>query len=360
MGLDRLIRLGGFIAHEARENVVAWAGVALLGAAMVAGLALAVSHRGVRLAGAAYAEVARLDSAGRNVLRVVADGGGKLPSRYCDSLGHIAVTRSAFGLSTGPRLRLANGVVASSFVVTPGATRFLRVTPRGHETYIGAGLARRAGITEGGWTSFATARSLVSPGGVREISVVTDADRTRSFDDAVVVLKSPSSGVSDECWVEAAPGASALLSAAIGNLSADGARISVVPLRPDLPSGADQESELRGLPGELSAVSAGLLSTLWVLAIWFVRRQEWALYQSFGIRRRAMIGIALSEWAVLAALPLMLGTAWGVATAGTHLDGRAYRIGLANGAVALALSLVAVPLWCVFLHRSSVARTLRE
>lgn len=355
---DGLARSAGFVWHEACHNVAAWAVVSLGCITLVAGLALAVSRDGVRRAGTAFSVMAELDGAGRDVVRVVAQERGLLPSAFCDSLGSMSVARSSFGITPGPRLRLANGVVASSFVVTPGAARYLRPRSPNAGSMIGKVLARKAGLTEGSWLSFGIRRRAAGPE-ARTVSLISGSERSRSFDDAALLVKPPTGG-SSECWVEAVRGGSGQLSSAIGNLGPSGVRIAVVPLRPDLAVRGDPEATLRRLPGELNTLTAGLVSAVIVLAFWFIRRQEWALYRSFGTQRPVVLGIALVEWIALAAVPLAIGTAWGVATAGANLDERAYRLGATNAAVALLVSLCAVPLWATYLRVASVVGTLRE
>lgn len=348
-----------FILAEVHANIRAWWLAVLVGVVVVAALAGTATVQTVSRAAEAYNNQVEMEEAGRFVIRVVPLRGHRLTAGYCDSLAGRHGVKTAFGIADGPLVRLPTGHQAATVFVTQGFAQFFPTPPAPDAVYAGAALRRAAGLQRFSWVQVPAIRGFSASSSLVEAAVLAESRRSTSFDDALMVVIPPSERAVEACWVETKASTTASVAAGIGNVSSDGARVNIGPLRPELENQTPPEEVLRILPGDSTTLVVGAGSALLLVMWWYVRRQEWALYRSFGISNARLLLLAILEWLSVIAVPLVVGIAWGVAAAGSNYFRGAYTIGLANGLVVLLLSCLAVPGWAIWLQRASIARVLR-
>lgn len=306
-------------------------------------------------------EIRELDTAGRDVLRLLPVSSDTLPAALCHALQGVDGVDVAYGMGAVDQARLATGVLVTTQEATAGARRYLRLPPPrwpGAQVLTGATLSEREGFVSGGWLQFAADQTTIAAGQVARTTTLAQTARTTAVDDSVI-LELPLRGAATECRIEPVAGARLDVAAALPALAASTAETRVLPLRPDIETEDEPDRRLASIPGNLTTVGAGAVTALLVLAWWYVRRAEWALYRTFGLRMPAIGAIALLEWAIVCGLPLVVGGAWGIAASTPGSVDIAYELAALNLAAAGLISVAVVALWTAYARAFSAALALR-
>lgn len=353
-----------FLLREPWSNVTGWKAVALLIAIASAALGAGVAWSTVTTADRSLGEIAVLEETGRHVLRVVPTGGsagGRLPGAFCDGLQSIDAVRASYGLVDTDQLRLVTGELVTRQRVTPGVLGYLhREASSAAEPalLIGATIASRLGAVDGSYVRFAADAPAEISSRTSRAGVLASTPRTDDLDDSVIEIVAPTEPVS-ECRVEPEPSAKAQLAAALPALAPADSDVEVVALRPEIETQDEPDRRLLVLPGDLATRGAAMLAGLVLVAWWYIRRAEWALYRTFGMSTRAMGALAVLEWLIVCAAPMLLGGLWGIAVSTPGAEDVAYRLAGMNLAVAILLTAVAPGLWAAVGRLSSTNLALR-
>jgi len=268
-----------------------------------------------------------------------------LPATHCDGLESFALIRAAFGVISTRQLRLSTGTTVTVQEVTPGFGRFVG-TPgtaqaASRDALVGGTIAARIGATDGGWLSFDVPSSRLAAA-VLTTDVLAVSPRTSAFDDSVVITQ---------------PAARAELAGSLGAVAPE--RVTISAYRPDIETETEPDRRLAALPGNLLTIGGAGLLALTLLGWWFVRRAEWALYRSFGVGALGLVGVAVTEWAIAVGGPVLAGGMWALAASDVSVELVAVQLGLANLAVTVVASFLAVGLWIAYVPRASVNILLR-
>lgn len=354
------MRRGWFVLEEAAANIIAWAMAVCLVIFTIGFASALATTRNITTAANAYNEIERMDTAGRHVLVVSpAIPGESLIASYCDSLRNRGGIKTAFGVGSGPIVKLGNGYNAPVMFTTKGFADFVSAPPTPTGLYVGASLAKLAGIENDSWVSLPRITGLNVARSVQVASTLSQSTRTANFDDSLVVVIPPTEIAVDECWVETESPVPQGITGSIGNVANNGLHTAIRPLKADLANRTEPEVTLAAVPGDLTSIMVGAGAAVILLAWWYIRRAEWALYRSFGIGTVRLVGVASAEWLTVIALAQIIGAFWGTAIAGTGHYYSAYLLGAKNVVMSVLVSAIAVPLWAGWLSRASVARVLR-
>lgn len=356
----RIRRRVGLSVQEALGNVRGWLTVATLIAILAAAVGAAITSHTVHSAEADVTQIETLQLEGRHVLRVVPQA-GRIDSAFCDGLQANSAVLSSYAVLEVRQVGLTIGQAVTTQLVTAGFLRYFDVASHAvpgsmPRAIVGSTLAGRLGIVDGGWIAFNTDAPLGLAGQVVTTQVLPQTLRSTSVDDSVVIVHAPTMGAT-ECIVEPQPAARTDLAASIDALAS--VAVDVLPLDPDIAAQTEPDRRLAALPADIVTLGGSGVAILALLAWWFLRRAEWALYRAFGMRSGALVGIAVAEWTGVIAIPMLIGGAWGIAFTRTGTAELAYHLGIDNLAVALVISSAAVGVWSAYSVSSSVNLALR-
>lgn len=357
-GWLRTLRLLG---AEACANTRAWATLAIPFGLLSLGLGFVVTWPTVTTAERSIAEITALDEGGRQVLRVVPPQGTPIPAGFCDRLQALDSVAAAYGIGEIEQARLSTGALITVQEATAGIDNYLhlsRTEYAGTTALAGSSVSERNGFVDGAWVQFGELAPPTLAGRFAQTVVVDQSERTTNLDDSLIV-DLPLSGSAIECRVEPVPGARLDLAGGLPALSSSGDRLEVAPLRPDIETEDEPDRRLAGLPGNLATLGSGILLGLVMLSWWYIRRAEWALYRTYGLSTAALGVLGLLEWALVCALPLVVGGLWGIAATTPGSIEVAYRLAAANLVITGLVSATAIGLWTAFTRAFSPALALR-
>lgn len=350
----------GALAREALANVRAWGALSVVIVLVAAGLGAYVTWSSADVAQRSMVEAGELDEAGRQVLRLVPDE-GLLPAAACEALRANDAIAAAYGVGQVTQARLASGALVTVQDATDGVWDYLSlVQPGSTDLWVisGASVSEREGLVDAGWLAFGDGGPPSTAGQLVQTTVLDAGPRTGNLDDSIVVTLS-TTGLAAECRVEPVDGARDELVAGLAASVGGAATVRTLPLREDLEAVDEPERLLRAVPGNLATLGAGGIVGLLVLAWWFVRRAEWALYRTFGVGTAGVAAVALAEWVAVCGLPLVVGGLWGIALTEPGSVDLAYELAGLNLAIAGLVALAAVGLWCAYSRVASSALALR-
>lgn len=343
------------LLSEAWSNLWAWRTVTIPFAILIAVISGFTLLRTANDVASAQRSARSLDEQGRQVL-FVRSAGSTLSARSCERVRSSGSVRTAFALAAETEVvRTSLGSRVTLLEVSPSFVDFvetLATTVRPDSVLVGESLAERSGLVDGALLSVerdGTTR-------IERVTVLSRSPRTGFFDDAVVVIDASDFGA-ERCVVEAEPGHRPSISESLPSLFAANPPAVVEPFDPVLESNTTPERELAASGGDVGVVGAGLLMGLLVLASWYVRRAEWAIYRSLGLRLVGIAAMALIEWIVLIGVPIASAGLWTTLAAPTDTGSTPVSIGAWNLVAAASVAFLAVPAWITY---AALASTLQE
>lgn len=349
------------VVDEAWTNTRAWALLAVPIVLVNLVLGAGVAWSTVATAERSITEIGELDAGGRHVLRLVPTASETLPAALCERLRVLNGVHAAYGVGDAAPTRLATGALVTTQQATPGLGDYLDLPPRsrgGSHVLTGATVAARNGFVTGGSLAFDDAAPGALAGKVVTTTRLPQTPRTTALDDSVII-ELPTGAPATECRVEPVAGARLDLAAALPAVAAPEVDVRAVPLRPDIELEDEPDRRLAALPGNLLTLGAGAVAGLLLLAWWFIRRAEWALYRTFGMSTVALGALALAEWTIACGAPLVLGGLWGLAATSPGTVDLAYHLAALNLTTTVLITLTAVGAWTAYTRAFSAALALR-
>lgn len=277
-------------------------------------------------------EVARFRASGATVITVQADAG--VNGAMCRALAEAPTVAASGAIrAAGQATPVAlPDTSLDAFEVTPGFAALLGV--RGSGVAVSRQAADALGVETGGVLQLQT--------GAVEIGAVFDYpnDGRRAGFGYSVLFASPSTGVFDECWVDAwppSPEAVALASTAV-DVGYDDTQVpvAVAQLNASLGRSLQAEAEFDARPTRFAGLLAFAVALVVGLLATWMRRVELGTMLHFGIRHREVALMVAMEAAVAALIAVVLQSpvaAWFIAR--SLAEGAASSIWLA--------ALVAIP-----------------
>lgn len=316
---------------------------------------------------ASQLEALEKDLSGRYVLKLT-DSQGPIEAQVCERLRNFGGVVTAFAISDEHRpYSLGNKVRVPLAEVSPGFIDYVAADSQlgaaaASSMLVGADIAERAGLVTGARIvlndEYSSSQGAGFSSGQHNVSVVDRTARTGLSDDLVAMVNS-ANFLARECIIEVRPYAIDDVSIGAGAL-VPGATAAVSAFDPVLEGDSSPERAIKVLIGGPVVWMAAVLLLLMPLALWYVRRAEWALFFAFGVNMRWQAMAVAGEWILLIGIPALVGAAWALILLPATVTWLGYLIALLNLAAILLLAVLSVPLWLIYLRFSSVLQSLKD
>lgn len=238
---------------------------------------------------------------GLNVFIVTSDVPGTVPAERCNELLGVVGVRSAGAVLGTRTTSFASSPSLRVTVehVTPGYVRVAFPQAENLRTAAaGADLAKDLGMVDVGTLREvnATHGFSVSPVPPRPVSRFSGLENS-------LLLPSVARGFANECFVEAEPAYRDSVERTLSVWFKASQSWTVVPLVSADQVETDVASAVKEFPMRLIAPTLGVFVVILGLAIWWGRRQEFALYRLLGFRPGQILRMLCVEWLSLVLAP---------------------------------------------------------
>jgi hypothetical protein len=283
----------------------------------------------------------------------VVTGSAGLSARRCDDANRIigvanagAMMRSTFLRAATPNerhIRIIEGTPRLVAIFWPSLDS--GTTGR----IVGNRVAADYGLTE---KAFFSTRSGMEP---RTFSVsVADASKRSPTYDSVIVETAPARGTVLECLVEGQPGHKTGVEAALLSWFSS-EQPTITPYFSVPETGRSPQAEVEQRLSAWAAVAAAVVIALSTIAIWRVRRLDFALYALLGVRHQKILIMLITECAAIAIFPSCLGLLISLVTVGSSLTDPFAITALITDVSRILLLVVVTPILGYFVLRPKSA-----
>ncbi|TFD00504.1 FtsX-like permease family protein [Cryobacterium sinapicolor] len=303
----------GVLARETVRNL--GSAPALLTLAVIMGLAsgLAVPLVTAMEVGSVVRDDLAAVAAGTNTLSVAGENRGPISAARCDQLNAISgvisaggvVSRASVNVASRPNesLELVRGTVGLAAIFWPGD----QLDPSKSVAFVsGSRNAVTFGITEGAPIAFSKVADQSTTTTIVLSQIAAPSTRKTALDSAFFEVVPPVGSIV-ECLVEASPGARDKVESILVGWFPLTSATSVSPYFQLTDPGSTTEQKLHDRLSQHFPLAALIVTFTTVIAVWYSRRSEFALYRSLGLKKVQFLLLLVLETVVLVFVPIHLG-----------------------------------------------------
>lgn len=253
----------------------------------------------------------RATSAGINVMSVTVENRGPISAARCEDLGRVSGVLSAGGIVARESISLITRPHEALELIraTPGAVRVLwpnqRTQASASSVIAGSIVATLHGLGENSILGYRVARGSEVNYAIVGATAPASA-RGERLDNTIVIASAPV-GVVTECLVESMPGARDDVLLALEGWFPRDAGVVISPFYLPDSSWSSPDERLETRMSQQFPLLGAVALTAAVLAVWFARRADFALYRHLGMSRRRLLLMQVAEAVMLVILPASLG-----------------------------------------------------